>query len=416
MKVTVAQLGARRHYLVPRSLNEAGMLERFYTDIFRTAGWLRLARAVPRTLQPASIRRLSDRVPLGIDADRITAFTRFALEYKWRCRTARDSSALTAAWLWGGRRFCELVLRHDLKAADAVYAFNSAGLELLRAARDRGQTAILDQTIAPRYVERRILEEEYARWPGWEAKPQEDRYLDQYCERERQEWQSADLILCGSEFVKEGIAAWGGPVERCAVVPFGADTAFTPQSRPPHDGPLRILTVGAVCLRKGAPYVLEAAKQTKGIATYRMVGPIGVTPQAEVELRQHVELIGVVSRSEIIEQYRWADVFLLPSLCEGSANAIYEALATGLPVICTPNAGSVVRDGVNGYIVPARSAGAITERVNQLCRHRSLLRALARNAGVAAQSGSANYSQRLVEAVSGASTFHPSHETIALPA
>ena len=122
-------------------------------------------------------------------------------------------------------------------------------------------------------------------------------------------------------------------------MPFGPDSGFTMQARPPHDGPLRVLTVGTVCLRKGAPYVLEAAKRTKDIATYRMVGPIGVTPQAEATLRQHLELTGAVPRSRIIEHYRWADVFLLPSLCEGSANAIYEALATGLPVICTPNAG-----------------------------------------------------------------------------
>jgi glycosyltransferase involved in cell wall biosynthesis len=375
------------------------MLERLYTDIYRTAGWLRVARKVPRRLQPGSVRRFVDRVPVGIDPGRITAFTRFALEYKWRCRRAGDASELTAAWLWGGRRFCELILKHDLKDADAVYAFNSAALELLRAAREMGHTTILDQTIAPRSVERRMLEEERAHWPGWELEPQQDEYLDQYCAREREEWKSADLILCGSEFVKDGIAECGGPVERCAVVPFGADAAFTVQARPPHDGPLRVLTVGSVCLRKGAPYVLEAARRTQGIATYRMVGPIEVTPRAQADLRQHVELTGAVPRSEIIEHYRWADVFLLPSLCEGSPNAIYEALATGLPVICSPNAGSVVRDGANGYIVPVRSTQGICERVDLLWQDRAAFRALSHNAAAAVQSDSNDYARRLVEAI-----------------
>jgi glycosyltransferase involved in cell wall biosynthesis len=415
MKVAIAQIGARRHYLVPRALHLAGMLERFYTDICRTSRWANIAGKVPRPLQPGIVRRLIDRMPLGIEPSRITTFSRFALEYKWRCRRALGPSDLTATWLWGGRRFCELILLDGLRSADTVYAFNSAGLELLRAARDRGQTTILDQTIAPRYVERRILEEEYASWPGWEAKPQEDKYLDEYCEREQQEWQAADLILCGSEFVKEGIAACGGPVERCAVVPFGADTAFSAQARPSHDGPLRILTVGSVCLRKGAPYVLEAARQTKGIATYRMVGPIGVTAQAEAELRQHVELTGAVPRSQIIEHYRWADVFLLPSLCEGSANAIYEALATGLPVICTPNAGSVVRDGIDGYIVPARSARAICERIELLGQDPSTRRALSHNAAVAVQADSNGYSRRLVETIiRGTEARDPSQQRVSI--
>lgn len=390
------------------------MLERLYTDIYATAGWLRFARKLPPRFQSNSVRRLADRIPVGIDPERITTFTRFALEYKWRCRRAGDASELTAAWLWGGRRFCELVLEHDLTGADAVYAFNSAALELLRAVREAGRTTILDQTIVPREVERRILDEERTRWPGWELEPQQDEYLDQYCARERGEWESADLILCGSDFVREGIAACDGPVERCAVVPFGADAAFTVQARPPNDGPLRVLTVGTVCLRKGAPYVLEAARRTKGIATYRMVGPIAVTPQAEAALRQHLELTGAVPRSQIVDHYRWADVFLLPSLCEGSPNAIYEALATGLPVICTPNAGSVVHDGVNGYILPTRSAEGLSERIELLHRDPIAVRALSHNAAaVAVQSESNGYSRRLLEAITSAGkTGEPSRQRV----
>jgi hypothetical protein len=403
MKVAVAQLGARRHYLVPRALNEAGMLERLYTDVYATARWLRFARNLPGSIQTDNIRRLADRVPVGIDPERITTFTRFALEYKWRCRRAGNTSELTAAWLWGGQRFCELVLEHGFTGADTVYAFNSAALELLRAAREMGRTAIMDQTMAPREVERRIVEEEQTCWPGWETWPQQDEHLDQYCARERAEWESADLILCGSEFVKEGIVACGGPVERCSVVPFGADITFTAPARPPHDGPLRVLVVGTVCLRKGAPYVLEAAKQIKDIATCRMVGPIAVTPKAEAALRRHVELTGPVPRSRIVEHYRWADVFLLPSLCEGSANSIYEALATGLPVICTPNAGSVVRDGVNGYIVPTRSAEALCKRIELLHQDPIMLRELSNNAAGTIQSDSNGYSRRLLEAIISAS-------------
>jgi glycosyltransferase involved in cell wall biosynthesis len=45
-----------------------------------------------------------------------------------------------------------------------------------------------------------------------------------------------------------------------------------------------------------------------------------------------------------------------PSFAEGSAYVTYEALASGLPVVTTPNAaGSVVRHGRDGFIVPARS-------------------------------------------------------------
>jgi glycosyltransferase involved in cell wall biosynthesis len=58
-----------------------------------------------------------------------------------------------------------------------------------------------------------------------------------------------------------------------------------------------------------------------------------------------------------------ANVFAFPSLDEGSALVTYEAMAAGLPVITTPNAGSLVRDSLDGYIIPIRDSEALTERL-----------------------------------------------------
>lgn len=401
MSVAVAQLGARRHYLVPRAFNEAGMLERFFTDICGIAGWPALLGALPSWLQSDSMLRLASRIPGGIRRSQITTFPVFGLRYRWRCRKARNSSQLSDAWLWGGRRFCNLVGRRGFAGATAVYAFNSAALELFEVAQDLGLTTILDQSIAPRLVERKILDEEMQRWPGWEPAPQPGAETDEYCRREQQEWKIADLIVCGSEFVRDGIGSCGGPVDRCRVVPFAADQTFAMNELPPRQGPLRILFVGRVCLRKGVQYILEAAKRTKGKAIYRLVGPIGVTPVAEMELRRHIELTGSVLRSQMIEHYRWADVLVLPSLCEGSANVTYEALAAGVPVICTPNAGSIVRDGVDGFVIPAQSVEEMQERIEFLYGNRLVLRQMACEGAAHSANYSAlqSYSDRLVAVV-----------------
>ena len=106
----------------------------------------------------------------------------------------------------------------------------------------------------------------------------------------------------------------------------------------------------------------------KGKAVFRLVGNIDVSSQARDELRKHVELVGPVPRSEISEHFTWADVFLLPSVCEGSAAATYEAVAHGLPVVCTANTGSVVRDGEEGFLVPIRDVESIVERLERFAR------------------------------------------------
>ena len=244
-----------------------------------------------------------------------------------------------------------------------------------------GGRGIVEQTIAPRAIERKLLADEAASFPQWEAPAQEELGLDTYCARESAEWAAADLIVCGSEWVKDGVVACGGEKARCVVVPYGLDTmanAFAPKRREP--GRLRVLTVGAIGLRKGSPYVLEAAERLAGRAEFRMVGPIQILSGAESRLRKKVHVTGIVPRSEIASHFEWADVFLLPSLCEGSATSTYEAMAHGLPVVCTPQTGSVVRDGVDGFIVPARDPAAIAEKIETLAADSSLLASMSAGA------------------------------------
>jgi glycosyltransferase involved in cell wall biosynthesis len=94
-------------------------------------------------------------------------------------------------------------------------------------------------------------------------------------------------------------------------------------------------------------------------------------------------------------------VFLLPSLCEGSATAVYEALAAGLPVICTENTGSVVRHGVDGYIVPIRDVAETTDILKQLAGNPAMLARMSDSARErAADYTVARYGERLVAALS----------------
>ena len=69
-------------------------------------------------------------------------------------------------------------------------------------------------------------------------------------------------------------------------------------------------------------------------------------------------------------------MFVLPSIVEGSAKTTYEAMAAGLPVVTTLNAGSVVRDGVDGFIVPIRDQDALKRRLLFLYENRDEARAM----------------------------------------
>ena len=422
----VAQIGARMHYALPRILHAEGLLEHFFTDICADKGWPRLLHLIPPKLRPYAVARLLDRVPENVPTSRVTAFTDLGFEYARRLRAAKSPGDATAVFLWNDSEFCSRVIASPWGNARAVFTFNNAGLEILKLARNRGLITVMEQSIAPRMVEQGLLDEQHALNPGWQE-AHVNSSQTRYSERQAAEWELADLIICGSDFVCEGIRKCHGPVEQCVVVPYGVDSQlpnkggkcqnkedrlnrpesfYDPQSSTPraeqNGHPLRVLTVGSVGLRKGAPAVYEAAKTLKDRAQFRWVGGIEVLPQAAERMRAYVELTGSVPRSEVHTHFAWADVFLLPSVCEGSATVTYEALAWGLPVICTPNTGSVVRDGMEGFIVPVNDAHAIVECLELLLGDRDKIEGMSTSAKRRAREFTVTaYGQRLLKALIG---------------
>lgn len=407
MKIAVAQLGARMHYAVPRILHRAGHLHAMFTDICAVKGWPQLLRMCPENFLPKNLRRLRARVPTGVPGSRIRAFTSLGLGYRRRLSAARNLEQEALAHLWAGDELNCRILAAGLEGAEAVYTFNSAGLRLLQYARDRGLRSFYEQTIAPVAIERRLMAAESERWPGWEEITNRELFYDKFQVVEQQEWKLAEIILCGSEFVRDGVAQLGGPVERCRVVPYGVDVSGV--HRHQGDAPLpgsaarklRVLTVGTVGLRKGAPYVADIARQLADRAEFRWAGPVALLEPGIRALEQAgVQLLHAVPRSEIHAQFSWADVFLLPSVCEGSATVTYEALLHGLPVITTPNTGSLVQDGVNGRIVPVGDCSQAVTALREFAQAPDLLRSFSAAALATAEDLTvAAYAKRLLGAL-----------------
>ncbi len=124
-------------------------------------------------------------------------------------------------------------------------------------------------------------------------------------------------------------------------------------------------------------------------------------------MREHPEckgltFLGRVPRWEIAAEFSSADVYALPSLAEGSAVSTYQALALGIPVVTTQAAGSVVRDGVDGYIVPERDAESLAEAIARIAEDRARREEFSANARRrVADYTWARYSERLIETLTG---------------
>lgn len=270
------------------------------------------------------------------------------------------------------------------KRVAAVGAKHAANTEIVvasyllakRAFERSGGKRVLNYPIAHHRYIQRFVTEEAKREPGfasslpnWRAAPAwVEPQLDAECAL-------ADTILVGSSFARESFIAEGVPPEKLRVVPYGVDPQrFFPAPDASaakvegRGGGLRSLFVGQICQRKGISYLLRAYQAFASQGTQlRLVGQLLGNPASFVPYRHLFEHIPHVPQQVLADVYRQSDVFVFPSLIEGLGLVVLEAMASGLPVITTPNGpGDIVRDGVDGFVVPIRDPEAITEKLEYL--------------------------------------------------
>jgi len=177
-------------------------------------------------------------------------------------------------------------------------------------------------------------------------------------ERQCEEYEIADYIFIPSEFVRRSFIKYGISESKLIKVPYGADDKFFNKSfKPQKHNHFRI--VSTIGIRKGNPYLLEAVKKLKSERLediqLHLIGPFREDIRQIIEkYRDIVNFIGSIPHSSLLDYFNNADVFVQPSIEEGMSIMVLEAMASGLPVIVTPNTGTaeVIDNGIDGLVIP----------------------------------------------------------------
>lgn len=196
----------------------------------------------------------------------------------------------------------------------------------------------------------------------------------------------ADVVLVNSEFVRDTFIAQGFPRSKLHVAYLGVEPEYWKIRRKvASSGPLQLLFVGAFGLRKGAEQLLDAMEKLReaGVGvSLEVVGSVLPGYRRQIE---GVTYHGLVSGERVREFLKTADVFVLPTLAEGCARAVMEALAAGVCVVTTRESGAPVVDGETGFLIPAGDSGALAERLRWLAVNRSVVESVAKAGALAAQ-------------------------------
>ena len=190
---------------------------------------------------------------------------------------------------------------------------------------------------------------------------------------ELNEYKLVDKIVVPSTFAYKTFIDEGFKPNNLHIVEMSGSFAkdFYPTSYPNKET-FEVVYVGRLTLNKGIAYLIEAFKKVKiKNKRLRMFGIMTLDGKEyfkNTDLSDNIEILSTVKFQELKNIYSKSDVLVQPSLFDGWSMVVSEALASGCPVITTPNTGAsdIIKDKINGYVVPIMDADAIAECLNKI--------------------------------------------------
>jgi glycosyltransferase involved in cell wall biosynthesis len=301
-------------------------------------------------------------------------------------------SAIYADWL----------LSRQLPASDVFHGWTGLCLACLRAAKRNGAVTIIENpSMHPRDWQHIVLEE----CKAFGIRPSECRAVlpSSLIGRMEEEFEVCDFIIVPSAVARDSFsdAGYSGKVQ---VVNAGIDHHFfKPSALPASREIFRVCYTGRVELAKGVVYLLQAWKQL-GLMNAELVLIGEVAPEMKSLIHQYttptVRFTGYLPSNRVADWYRDSDVFAFPSVNEGLARVMLEAMASGLPVVGTKSAGAedCITPGEDGTIVPARDSGALAEAMLWHFRNREATEVMgkAARAKIEARFTVSKYEERMI--------------------
>jgi glycosyltransferase involved in cell wall biosynthesis len=343
VKVVISTPGRFHLFALARELERRGALERIYSGF----AWSALARE-------------------DVARERVTTFPWFRTPYMALNRLPGSPRGLSR---WLEAMSCvaqDSYVAVRLPDCDVFIGHDGAGLASGREAKRRGARYVADTGTTHMGYRRVLLNAECAAHGVARAVDNEAIHR-----RQLEEYAEADAIVVPSSFVKTSFIDQGFAEERLRVIPYGVRTEyFSPVGRPPDDV-FRILFVGALSIRKGARYLLQAFREfDHPRKELTIVGTVQAEARpflaAASDLK--INLVGPIPNIALKRFYSESHVFVLPSVEEGLGMVMAEALACGCPIVATFNTGAedLFTHGREGFIVPARDARAISQCLTRL--------------------------------------------------
>jgi glycosyltransferase involved in cell wall biosynthesis len=262
-------------------------------------------------------------------------------------------------------------IKVDYKNSDILVGWSGFSYKAFQKSKNHNIIKILERGSSHITFQSEILLEEYKKF---NIKYKIDSEL---ISQELKEYDLADYISIPSQFVKKSFLQNRIEEKKLILTPYGVNlNNFYPQKK--KDNIFRFIYVGSISYRKGAWYTLKAFNELNlPNSELILIGSVDLDffpVLNEFNSNKKIKKINHVDQNKLVEFYNISDVFVISSIEDGFAMVIPQALACGIPVICTENSGGseLIDSGKNGFVIPIRDINQLKEKMILLYEDKKL--------------------------------------------
>jgi glycosyltransferase involved in cell wall biosynthesis len=249
------------------------------------------------------------------------------------------------------------------KNSDCVIAWSGNALEIIRKAKKLNMISIVERGSSHIVAQEKLLQDEYKKRGIYLPNIVHPKTI----RREITEYNEADYISILSTFAKNTFIENGIKDTKLLVNPCGVDLSSFRQIKK-DDDVFRIIHCGGISLRKGAPYLLQAFYELDlPDSELWLIGSMddGVVQYFKKYNNGRVMHKGPYLQSELYKYYSQGSIFSINSVEEGLGMVVLQAMACGLPVLCSDNTGGkdFITPGIDGFVVPTGDVEVLKEKI-----------------------------------------------------
>lgn len=352
-KIIVAHAEKQHSFHLAAAMKRRGYLYKYITTIYDKPD--SVTNKVKKFLHGNTLKKAENRFSDALDIQDVVQFNElFNLFITFLARYPKCRELCRTLRYLNGRNFGIKVAKYAIKHnVDAVILFDTYAhscFEYLKKRQSRIK-CILDVTIISRPYTRKVFDRIIA-MTGDSVLKEENLFIynDKYMLSYKKEFKYGDYFLAASDIVKRSIEYCGVDKNKIALNPYGVDIVkFYDVESVNLSQPLKLIVVGQLNRRKGVCQLLHIVSEyTETEVFLDLVGGFEKSSDIYVKYKDlpNVRFHGYVTHDVLYKLYQNSHVFVLPSFAEGMALVGLEALASGLPLLCSDYS------GVSDLIVP----------------------------------------------------------------